>query len=424
MRRPLALVLLAAALTIVAPANAADDPGRPQQWALDRIGAADSAGQGAGVTVAVIDTGVDLAHVDLRDRVLPGIDLVDDDDVAQDANGHGTHVAGIVAATAGNGVGVAGVAPRASILPVRVLDAEGSGVLDDVVAGIRWAIANGADVINLSLSEDTQAVLGPRLADAIREAWAAGVVPVIAAGNEYVLGSGFADEPAIVVAGTTREDGKPSYSSTVGDAKWGMAAPGGEQPALGQQGAVLSTYWVEGMTDQYAYDAGTSMAAPHVAGAVAVLLGLGLTPQQAVDRLLATATDIGPPGRDDLFGMGRLDLARATATAAATDGTEPEQAETSPTSAPAPPSTGAPAPPAATDPSSTTPSVAPDAGPTSSVANDDASPPTDDNDAVLTDIEPTGGDDDDDDPSTTLPAIVAGVLAAGTLVAGVRVRRG
>ena len=409
MRRLLVLVLVASSL-LVASAGAADDPGRPQQWALDRIGAA--SGRGAGVVVAVLDTGVDLAHVDLRDRVLPGVDLVDGDDVAQDENGHGTHVAGIVAATGGNGAGIVGVAPAASLLPVRVLDGDGTGTLDTVVAGVRWAVAHGADVINLSLSEDAQAVLGPSLADALREAWEAGVVPVIAAGNQYVLGSGFADEPAMVVAATTRDDGKPSYSSSVGSARWGIAAPGGEQPTLGQDQAVLSTYWVAGMTDQYAYDAGTSMAAPHVAGAVAVLLGMGMSPQQAVDRLLATADDVGSPGRDDTFGAGRLDLAAA----AASDGVDPGNDTPAPTPAPttAPPRSGtATTAPAAASGASTTTSVAP----TPTMTVEPRPSTTTKNDAVVAALA-----DDDDDPSKTVPAIVAAALVLAVLAGIQRTR--
>jgi subtilisin family serine protease len=398
-------------------AGPAADPGRGSQWALDQIGATTDGG--AGITVAVVDTGVDLGHVDLRDHLVPGIDLVDGDDVPQDANGHGTHVAGIVAASAGNGAGVAGVAPGASIMPVRVLDADGSGTLDDVVAGIRWAVDHGASVLNLSLSEDAQAVLGPSLSDALRDAWSAGVVPVVAAGNQYVLASGFAEEPAIVVAATTRSDTKPSYSSGVGAARWGMAAPGGEQPVLGEEDAILSTYWVDGERDQYAYDCGTSMAAPHVAGAVAVLLGLGLSPQDAVDRVLATAKDIGQPGRDDVFGAGRLDLA------AASDGIDPVNEEPAPepaptTSAPASPTTTA-APPAA---AGSTPSSGAGPGLPPTVTVQPAPPTTSKLDELSRGDEAAGADEgDDDDPSTTVPAIIAGVLAAGAAAAGAVVRR-
>jgi serine protease len=418
-RRLAALGIGLLSLTLVPlDAGAADDPGRPDQWALDRIGAVHP-GDGRGITVAVVDSGVDLQHADLRDRIVGGIDLVDDDAIAQDGNGHGTHVAGIIAAVSGNGVGIRGVAPGASIMPIRVLDAEGAGTVDDVVAGIRWAVANGADVINLSLSEDAQAVLGPSLSDAVREAWNAGVVPVIAAGNQYVLGSGFADEPALVVAATTRDDGKPSYSSSVGSAQWGIAAPGGEQPMLGESGAILSTYWVEGEADQYAYDCGTSMAAPHVAGAVAVLLSLGLSPQQAVDRLLATARDIGAAGRDSTFGVGLLDLA------AATDGIDPANETPAPaapatTAAPAAPSSSGSAPPTSSAPTATTPGGAPaeapattPTGPSTTMSGSPTSSSGDAGAGEASSDEGGDGDDEDDDQSKTLPAIVAALAAAG-----------
>jgi subtilisin family serine protease len=256
--------------------------------------------------VAVVDSGVDLSHPDLAPQLVPGRDMVDGDDRPDDEYGHGTHVAGIVAAAIGGGE-VVGVAPGARVMPVRVLDRHGNGLLDDVVEGVRWAVANGARVINLSLGEDTQAILGPSFGDVLREAWDAGAVPVVAAGNQLVTGSGFSDEPAMVVTATTRGDTKPTYSSGVGAARWGIAAPGGESPELGAEDAVLSTYRGGG----YAWMAGTSQAAPHVSAAVAVLLGLGLSPREAVDRLLATATDLGRPGPDPTFGHGRLDLARA-----------------------------------------------------------------------------------------------------------------
>src|SRR4029079_8553711 len=97
------------------------------------------------------------------------------------------------------------------------------------------------DVINLSLGDDTQTLLGPALGDAVREAWDAGVVPVVAAGNRYILGSGFSDEPALVVAATTRDDTAPSYAGGgVGAAKWSLAAPGGEDPSLRRRRGTLA----------------------------------------------------------------------------------------------------------------------------------------------------------------------------------------
>ena len=412
MRRLAALAAAVTLLLLSSPAGASTDPGRAKQWGLDRIGESAARGTGEGVVVAVVDTGVDLQHVDLRDRLLPGIDIVGHDSDPQDENGHGTHVAGIIGADADNGVGVAGVAPGVKLLPVRVLDADGSGALDDIVAGIHWAIDHGADVINLSIGEDTQAVFGPSLSGAVRDAWKAGVVPVIAAGNQYVLGSGFSDEPALVVSATTRDDGKPSYASGVGAAKWGIAAPGGEQPMLGEDGAILSTYWIAGKRDQYAYDCGTSMAAPHVAGAVAVLLGLGYTPQQAVDRLLSTAKDIGAPGRDSTFGAGLLDIAAATAS----DGIDPDNTE--------PPNTTAPpaqSPPTTVAGQSTPPTAgnAPAPAPTVTVA------PTPTLPAKSVDAPRTasGASSDDSSDNKAVPGVVAAAAALGTGAAAFALRR-
>jgi subtilisin family serine protease len=294
-----------------------------------------------------------------------------------------------------------------------VLGADGTGSLDDVVAGIKWAVAHGAKVLNLSIGEDTQTLLGPSLGIAIRDAWDHGVITVIAAGNDYLLGSGFRDEPAIVVSGTTRDDGTPSYAGGgVGSAKWAIAAPGGEDPARGDAGAILSTFWVAGKHDQYAYDCGTSMAAPHVAGAAAVLLGLGYTPQQTVDRLLSTAKDIGAPGRDSMFGAGLLDLGRATAA----DGIDPDNTEV-PTTAPAgaPSTTAAPtkvtgAGTATTSAPATAPTVTVQPSPTTTTKTARAGT--------------TRSNDDDDSASTTIPAVVAAVLAAAGLVAVAGVRRG
>ncbi|MFT6803410.1 MAG: serine protease [Nitriliruptoraceae bacterium] len=325
-------VLVTASLifAVVAPAYAATDPRIRDQWGLAVVGAQNAwgTGQGAGVTIAIVDSGVDLTHVDLMPNLVAGYDFVDNDTTPQDANFHGTHVAGIAAAVLGNGRGGSGVAPEAKIMPVRVLDKDGRGSVSDVEKGVRWAVDQGADVVNLSLGSQGQALLGSGLGGAIGYAWSKGVVVVVAAGNEFIFSSGFSEEPAIVVSATTVNDQEPDYSSGVGNAKWGMAAPGGGCALLAicrGSDDVLSTYWTAGTPNTYAYLQGTSMAAPHVAGAAAVLLGLGLTPQQTVERLLETAKDIGATGRDSTFGAGRLDLAKAVAGLSGSSASKPSQ---------------------------------------------------------------------------------------------------
>ena len=314
----LAAAAAAAALVLALtplPAHAAGDPDLPKQWGMALIGAPTAWNQGktgTGITIAIVDTGVDLAHSEFvkPNRLLPGVNLVTPGTPPQDDNGHGTHVAGIAAAAL-NGMGVAGVAPDARILPVKVLDSTGSTVGDSVDRGIRWAADQGAQVINLSLAGGGQEVLGPSTNDAVAYAWSKGSICVFAAGNSYVLGSGFADQNALVVSAVDRHDDKPDYANGVGAAKWGISAPGGGGTFAPLQDLIWSTYWDGNHPNDYAYDAGTSMAAPHVTGAAAVLRSLGLTPQQTVDRLLATAKDLGPSGKDSTFGYGRLDLAKA-----------------------------------------------------------------------------------------------------------------
>ena len=314
-------------------ASAANDPGYPQQWGMRLIGAesAWSTATGKGITIAVVDTGVFLQHEDLKDKlvVLPGSNFVTAGASPADDYGHGTHVAGIAAAETNNNRGVVGVAPDAKIMPVKVLDNTGSGDGNAVDAGIRFAVDHGAQIVNLSLGSDIQGVPvvgGPSFADAIDYAWSKGVICVVAAGNSFVTGSGFANEPALVVSAVDRNDQKPDYSSSVGQAKWGIAAPGGADPNTDPktEDGVFSSYWDvnhPSTTNTYADDAGTSMAAPHVAGAAALLRSLGLTPQQTVDRLLATAKDIGTAGNDSTFGHGRLDVAKAVAGLGPTGGT-------------------------------------------------------------------------------------------------------
>lgn len=387
-----AVVLLAAAALVglipgpvPAGAQTGTDPVRAQglQWSLDLVGAEAAWGRarGEGITIAVVDSGVDLDHEDLVSKIVGNVSCIGSNGdprrcrgAGQDDNGHGTHVAGIAAAATGNGKGIAGVAPDASILAVRVLadscggqGCQSEGTAADVAAGIRWATANGADVINLSLGGGAiQSTLGCAFCDAIEEAWAQGVISVVAAGNDAILPAGFGSTPAVVVTATTREDTRASYSnrndSILTDARWPVAAPGGEaevDPAQcgtgGSPRGIVSTFLGPG-PGGYACLAGTSMAAPHVSGGLALLRSAGLGPEQSIERLLATAEDLGPPGRDSTFGHGRIDLARALDRLTATSsGGGPGGAPAPPTTAPgATPTTLAPPPPDAEEPPTTT----------------------------------------------------------------------
>jgi thermitase len=312
-RRLPALIVVFLVFLVAAPAFASNDPEYFRQWGMEKIGApaAWQKGRGAGVVIGIVDTGVDLDHPDLVARIAGGTNLCGGG-APQDDDGHGSHVAGIAAATTENEVGVAGVAGDAKIIAAKVFghDDECPRMAD----GIRWAADNGAHVINMSAGEHDRALgdvsedaFGPPFREAVEYAWnQKGVVVVLSAGNQFLLSSGYQEIPALVVASTTRQDAKSDFSSGVGQAKWGISAPGGGNTADPSQEHIYSTY-----LNGYRYLAGTSLAAPHVSGAAAVLRGLGLSPQATVDRLLATAQDLGSTGKDSTFGYGRLDLGKA-----------------------------------------------------------------------------------------------------------------
>jgi subtilisin family serine protease len=429
---PRLLAALALGLITLAPAGAqgratADDPVFTQglQWGLGRIDATSAwdRSTGDGITIAVVDSGIDLQHEDLVGKIAGSVscigaagDPASCKGSAQDDNGHGTHVSGIALAATNNGRGMAGVAPDARLLAVRVLANDctssgctASGTAADVSAGIRWAVDHGANVINLSLGGGSlQSALGCAFCDAIDYAWSRGAIAVIAAGNDSVLPSGFGDEPAVIVTATTREDERASYSNASSGilrvARWPVAAPGGESETDpsdcgtgGSPKGVLSTYWAEGQSNQYACLAGTSMAAPHVSGALAVLRSAGMSPQDAVERLLATAEDLGPPGRDTSFGFGRIDLGRAMGPAPAATTTPTTATPTTQETVGLPPSS---APPTTASP---IPTTAPAEPPPVTTPDTTAAAPFD-----------SGREDPREPPGWLTALAIAAVLATGT----------
>lgn len=281
-----------------------NDPLYPQQWHLDAMGA--PAGwartpRGAGVVVAVLDTGVAPLTEIAGSRLLPGVSFIAGEPTAVDGNGHGTHVAGTIAQNTDNGVGTAGVAPEALILPVKVLSAQGFGSSEGIAAGIDWAVDHGAQVINLSLGGGYSEVVEI----AARKARAQGVLVIAAAGNSGSEGVSWPGAlPSVIGVGAVGPDGAPApYSS------WGegvdLAAPGGDKRRPG--GGVLQATIDGAGTQQFLEFQGTSMATPHVSGAAAALLSAGHSPDAVEAALLASGGEAWEPH----LGRGAIDLAKA-----------------------------------------------------------------------------------------------------------------
>jgi subtilisin family serine protease len=262
------------------------------------------AGQGgAGVKVAVIDTGIDCGHQDLAGGCVYGANFVNGSQPFDDG-GHGTHVAGIIAARQ-NGVGVIGVAPEATVYAVKVLDSTGSGSWSSVAMGIDWAVRNGMHVINMSLGATTgsQAV-----ADAVARAEAAGVLVVASAGNSgccNTVGYPAAYDGVLAVAAVDSIEMRAGFSST--GPQVDIAAPG-----VGIRSSVPTGSCSLCDPSGYAWLSGTSMAAPHVAGVGALLRSRGWSALEAASLMTTTAVDLGAPGFDDEYGYGRVDALAAT----------------------------------------------------------------------------------------------------------------
>lgn len=316
-------LLIAAVITlaVAAPALAQTDPRRSEQWGLSMVKApaAWPTSTGVGAVVAVIDTGVQRDHPDLGGRLLQGYDFVgddpeksgDEDSDPEDGDGHGTHVSGIIVANRDNGEGIAGVAPGARVLPLRVLDNNGEGFADDTIKAIHRAVDEGVHVINLSLGDSIplQSALlkDPAYTSALQSAVDHGIVVVVAAGNDGTPACENPAVPGILCVGAVDPRRQRSAFSSFGQ-NVDLMAPGGS--ALGGPDEdVLSTY----KNSQYASIAGTSQATPHVSGVAALLVSLGLHGQAVVDRIVKTATDAGTPGTDTQYGAGIVNAQAAVA---------------------------------------------------------------------------------------------------------------
>jgi len=270
-------------------------------WGVKRIGAGavhDGDNKGTGVKVAIIDSGIDYTHPDLAANYAGGKDFVNGDDDPMDDDGHGTHVAGTVAAVDDDS-GVVGVAPEAELYALKVLGADGSGDYSDIIAALQWAVNNGIQVTNNSYGSSGDP--GITVEDAFDKAAAADILNICAAGNNGNP-SGRGDNviyPAryascIAVAATDQDDKRARFSSTGPDVE--LAAPGVD---------ILSTYIGGG----YATGDGTSMAAPHVAGTAALAIAAGITDVRGA--LVSTADDLGDSGWDTKYGYGLVDADEA-----------------------------------------------------------------------------------------------------------------
>ncbi|MDP2662347.1 MAG: S8 family peptidase [Dehalococcoidia bacterium] len=288
------------------------------QWNLRMIRASDAwdiqVGS-PGITIAVLDTGVDLVHPDLSAKILPGLNSLNPSDPPQDDNGHGSHVAGIAAAVSNNNTGIAGISWGAKILPVKVLDSFGIGTVESLALGIIWAADQGAQVMNISsgslgLSQTLKAAVD--YAHDVKGALIASSV-----GNDGGFG-GFnppyypsAFPNVMGVAATDSEDRRAQFSER--GAFVVVAAPG-----VTIASSVLTGRGASSLGGDYGYMSGTSMSSPHVAGLAALVWSANrsLTNDQVATLIEMNALDLGPTGKDDFFGYGRIDASAATRAAA------------------------------------------------------------------------------------------------------------
>lgn len=338
----LAILLAAQSFPGLARASTPDDPLYRYQWGLRAIHAPEAwrYSRGGGIRVAVVDSGVDYRNEDLAGKVVVAIGLhtvcqphreaCDDDDVQPWEGNHATRVAGIIAASTGNGEGIAGVAPESDIVSAVV------GTDRELARAIRRAVDEGARVVNMSFVASAVPIVpvpivpiegpagrdaGPvRLKRALAYAWRQGAVLVAGAGNSSLPLCYYPalDEHTICVGATDRRNLRAVYSDFGVDLS--VVAPGGSEGISKCEGdfslkpeeeRIVSTGGTYCGVEGYGADMGTSFAAPHVSGVAALLLSMGLTNEEVVSCIERTADDLGAPGYDPIYGHGLVNAFRA-----------------------------------------------------------------------------------------------------------------
>ena len=286
--------------------EAPNDPDYVKQWNLRSINveSAWDETKGAGMTVAVIDTGVTQVPDLQQTKFVKGYDFVNDKEEAYDDNGHGTHVAGTIAQSTNNNYGVAGVAYEANIMPLKVLSAYGGGTIADIAEAIRFAADNGADVINLSLGGAGESQV---LEEAVNYAYNKGVVVVAAAGNENRNSASYpARYPHVISVAATGPSGEKAPYSNFG-AGVDISAPGGSQ-----DGQILQeTIDPETGASMFAGFQGTSMASPHVAAVAAMVKASGVETPDEIREVLTQSVRKVQEDPLNHFGAGHLDASGA-----------------------------------------------------------------------------------------------------------------
>jgi hypothetical protein len=298
------------------PSSSPGDPSYHLQWHLRRNQAARAwqYGDGSGITIAVVDSGVDVvSDLACHDFVSPADFILGQPGIPDDLNGHGTLVTQVIAECTDNAIAGAGVAPGATLMPIRVMNGAGTTSSYELFDGLIWALDHGADVVNLSLG--FPCVVGypacgdPIIEYAIARLVQAGVVVVAASGNDGGSFLSFpAVHPSVVAVGASGYDKRVANYSTHGRGLH-LVAPTGDSADPAEQRGVIH----QGSSGLLELGTGTSFSAPQVSGAYAILLSAGATPAQATNAVLGSAFDIAPVGYDRTTGYGELRIRDALA---------------------------------------------------------------------------------------------------------------